>query len=112
MARQRHAHDLGRAFGDHVAALVAPQALDRQVGGQPDTAVHLQAHVGGLPGHLGAEELHHVGFVAVAVAAVVARGGAMHEQRRGLERHIDVDQGNEIAWRLAIGCPKVTRCLA
>jgi hypothetical protein len=30
MPGERHAHDLGCAFRDHVAALVAPEAFDRQ----------------------------------------------------------------------------------
>ena len=41
MPRERHAHDLGRTFGDHVAALVAPEALDRKVGGEADAGGQL-----------------------------------------------------------------------
>src|SRR5271168_2766107 len=81
VARQRHAHDFGRAFGDHVAALVAPQPLDRQIGGQADAAVDLKAHVGRLPRHLGAEQLDQIGVVTVVLAVVDIRGGAVDQKR-------------------------------
>src|SRR5690348_8849693 len=45
--RERHLEDLDRTLGDHHAALVAPEFLDRQVGGKTDAAVDLEAAVGG-----------------------------------------------------------------
>src|SRR5215475_7181391 len=62
--RERHLEDLDRSFGDHHAALVAPELLDRQVGGKPDAAVDLEAAVGGMKRLRVAENLRHVGLGA------------------------------------------------
>jgi hypothetical protein len=40
MPGDHHLHDLAGAFGDAVAALLAPQLLDRKIGGEPDAALN------------------------------------------------------------------------
>src|SRR5260370_22967952 len=45
VAGDDHLHDFARALGDAVAALLAPQLLDPQIGGEPDAAVDLHALV-------------------------------------------------------------------
>src|ERR1700739_4520512 len=60
--RERHLEDLDRSLGDHHAALVAPEFLDRQVGGEPDAAVDLEAAVGGVERLGVAKNLRHVGL--------------------------------------------------
>src|SRR5690348_17131167 len=62
MPRERHLEDLDRTLGDHHAALVAPEFLDRQLGGEPDAAVDLEAAVGGVERLRVAENLRHVGL--------------------------------------------------
>src|ERR1041385_2924967 len=57
--RERHLEDLDRTLGDHHAALVAPELLDRQVGGEPDAAVDLEAAVGGVERLRVGEDLRH-----------------------------------------------------
>src|SRR5262249_8293109 len=66
--RERHLEDLDRTLGDHHAALVAPEFLDRQVGGEPDAAVDLEAAVGGVERLRVAEDLRHVGLGADVAA--------------------------------------------
>src|SRR6266571_3592902 len=69
--RERHLEDLDRSLGDHHAALVAPEFLDRQVGGEPDAAVDLEAAVGGAERLRVAEDLRHVSLGADIAALIV-----------------------------------------
>src|SRR5712672_468256 len=60
--RQGHLQNLDRALGDHHAALVAPEFLDRQISREPDAAVDFQAAVGGVERLRVAKNLRHVGL--------------------------------------------------
>src|SRR5262249_53726837 len=51
VAGDDHLHHLARAFGDAEAALLAPDLLDRQIGGERDPAVDLHARIGGFERH-------------------------------------------------------------
>src|SRR6185436_12853030 len=46
VTRDDHLHHLGRAFGDAVAALLAPHLLDRKIGRERNAAVDLHALIG------------------------------------------------------------------
>src|SRR5258707_9583433 len=52
MAGDDAAHHLAGPLGDAEAALLAPHALDRQVGGETDAAVNLHAAIDGGERHL------------------------------------------------------------
>src|SRR5215472_15973301 len=90
--RERHLQDLDRAFGDHHAALVAPEFLDRQVGRQPHAAVDLQAAVGGAERLGVAEDLRHVGLGPDVAALVVFPRGVVDHQAQLVQLHEAVDQ--------------------
>src|SRR5262249_34667785 len=100
-ARERHAQHLHRAFGDHHAALVAEEALDRQLLGEPHAAVDLHAAVRCPERALIAEDLDHEGFLAAVLAAVEAPGGVVEHQSQLVRVHIDL--GEWPLHRLAFG---------
>src|SRR5688572_17350236 len=101
LARKRGAHHLDRAAGDHEAARLAPEALDRHLGRQAHRAVELQAAVGGLEAELGAVDLGHVGLVARRLFRVDARRGAVGEELARLVARVEVGEGE--LYRLPVG---------
>src|SRR5262249_11983145 len=90
--RERHLEDLDRALGDHHAALVAPEFLDRQVGGEPDAAMDLEAAVGGAERLRIAEDLRHIGLGTDVAALIVLPGGLVDHQAKLVQLHEAVDQ--------------------
>src|SRR5215831_12019232 len=68
-AGERHAQHLDGALGDHHAALVAEEALDRQLLGEAHAAMDLHAAIGGPERALVAKDLHHEGLLAAVLAA-------------------------------------------
>jgi hypothetical protein len=74
MTRERHAHDLGCPFRDHVTSLISPQPLHRQIRRKTDATMHLKAHVSGLSCHLGTGEFNEKGVISIVLAAVELRG--------------------------------------
>src|SRR5215469_1609504 len=63
--------NVGRPIGDQHAALITPELLDRQFGRESDTAVELHASICSFKGFAVTEVLHHVGFRANVLAAIV-----------------------------------------
>src|SRR5687767_2792089 len=64
VARERHLENFDRPFGDHHAALVAPECFDRKIGRKPHAAMDFHAAVGGMERLGVAENLCHVGLGA------------------------------------------------
>src|SRR5882762_653641 len=60
MARDDHLHHFARAFRDAVAALLAPELLDRKVGRQCNAPMNLHAFVGRLECHFVGEIFAHI----------------------------------------------------
>src|SRR5262245_17915185 len=98
---ERHAQDFHGAFRDHHAALVAEEALDRQLLRQPHAAMDLYAAVGGPERALIAEDLHHECFLAAVLAAVESPGGVVEHQSELVRIHVDF--GEWPLHRLALG---------
>src|SRR6266702_2158174 len=51
VAGDDHLHHLTRAFGNAEAALLAPDLLNREIGGERNAAVDLHARIGGYERH-------------------------------------------------------------
>src|SRR3546814_9425992 len=64
-----------------LAALIAPEPLDRKVRGQPEPAMDLHAPVCGAERHLVTEILAHVRQPAHIFALIVAPRRVIHHQR-------------------------------
>src|SRR5258708_23513087 len=92
VAREGHLQDLDRPFGDHHAALVPPEFLDRQIGREAHAAVDLQAAVGGVERLGVAKNLRHVSLGADVAALIVFRRGVVDHQPELAQLHEAVDQ--------------------
>src|SRR5215831_2046833 len=98
---ERHAQHLDRAFSDHHAALVAKEALDRQLLREPHAAVDLHAAVRRPKRALVAEDLDHERLLAAVLAAVEAPGSVVEHQAKLVRIHVDL--GEWPLHRLAFG---------
>src|SRR5262249_18714917 len=96
-----HAQHLDRALGNHHAALVAEEAFDRQLLGEPHAAMDLHAAIGGPERALVAEDFHHEGLLAAVLAAVGSPGGVVEHQPQLMRIHVDL--GERPLHRLALG---------
>src|SRR4051812_4323436 len=65
VASNDHLHHLGRPLGDAEAALLAPEFLDRQIGGERDAAMDLHAAVGDTKRHLVGVGFRDIGLDAI-----------------------------------------------
>ena len=107
VAGERHLQNLDRSFGDHHAALVSPEFLDRQIGRESHAAVDFHAAVGGMERLAVAENLGHVGLGADVAALIVLPGGVIDHQAKLVHLHEAVRQhplhGLAVGQRLAEG---------
>jgi hypothetical protein len=90
MARDHHHHDFAGAFGDAVAALLTPELLDRQIGGERDAAVHLHAFVGGAERHLVGVIFGDVAILARVLPGIETGRRLVDQKPRGLQLDIHV----------------------
>src|SRR5262245_61603454 len=72
VARDHHLHHFARALGDAIAPLLPPHLLDRQVGGEGDTAVDLHALIGGPERHLVSVILADIAVLTRVLAGIEA----------------------------------------
>src|SRR6266511_5636531 len=73
VAGDHHLHHLARTLGNAEAALLTPDLLNREIGGERNTAVDLHARIGGFERHFVSVIFGHVGLLARLFALIEAR---------------------------------------
>src|SRR5829696_9362121 len=87
-----HFHHLRRTLGDAVAALLPPEFLDRQIGGERDAAVDLHAAIGHPESHLVGVGLADISLHPRVLSRLYFTGGLINHQSRGVQLDITVNQ--------------------